>query len=156
MAQTYVWPQYNFVVWIHAKTQWMCGKSVWWQRPTLDRQPFLRKTATSFKSITQFRLSRNGTYDRIVAHLGRELEVIGSEKDGELSIPTMTAVPTNDYQQNTEQSKIFCHYFEEPGHVNWKDSRFDFFAGKTAFPTVSYQKNSGVNFHCYIGSFLVF
>ena len=35
----------------------------------------------------------NGTYDQIVAHLERELELRSLENDGELTIPTMTAVP---------------------------------------------------------------
>ena len=48
----------------------------------------------------------NGTYDQIVAHHGRELELSGLENDGKLSISTMTAVPPNDNQQNTEQAKI--------------------------------------------------
>ena len=59
----------------------------------------------------------NGTYDQIVAHLERELELSGLENDGELTIPTMTAVPPNDNQQNTEQTKIVCHYCKKPGHV---------------------------------------
>ena len=59
----------------------------------------------------------NGTYDQIVAHLERELELSGLENDGELTIPTMTAVPPNDNQQKTEQTKVVCHYCEKPGHV---------------------------------------
>ena len=59
----------------------------------------------------------NGTYYQIVAHLERELELSGLENDGELTIPTMTAVPPNDNQQNTEQTKIVCHYCKKPGHV---------------------------------------
>ena len=59
----------------------------------------------------------NGTYDQIVAHLERELELSGLENDGELTIPTMTTVPLNDNQQNTEQTKIVCHYCKKPGHV---------------------------------------
>ena len=59
----------------------------------------------------------NGTYDQIVAHLERELELSGLENDGELTIPTMTAVPPNDNQQNTEQTKTVCHYCKKPGHV---------------------------------------
>ena len=51
----------------------------------------------------------NGTYDQIVAHLERELELSGLENDGELTIPTMTAVPPNDNQQKTEQAKLVCH-----------------------------------------------
>ena len=59
----------------------------------------------------------NGTYDQIVAHLERELELSGLENDGELTIPTMTAVPPNDSQQNTEQTKTVCLYCKKPGHV---------------------------------------
>ena len=59
----------------------------------------------------------NGTYDQIVAHLERELELSGLEIDGELPIPTMTTVPLNDNQQNTEQTKVVCYYCKKPGHV---------------------------------------
>ena len=59
----------------------------------------------------------NGTYNQIVTHLERELELSGLENDGELTIPTMTAVPPNDNRQNTEQTKILCHYCKKPGHV---------------------------------------
>ena len=59
----------------------------------------------------------NGTYDQIVAHLERKLELSGLENDGELTVPTMTAVPPNDNQQNTEQTKVICHYCKKPGHV---------------------------------------
>ena len=60
----------------------------------------------------------NGTYDQIVAHLERELELSGLENDGGLTIRTMTAVPQNENQQNTEQTKVTCHFFKKPGHVN--------------------------------------
>ena len=59
----------------------------------------------------------NGTYDQIVAHLERELELSGLENDGELTKPTMTAVPLNDNQQNTEQTKVVCYYCKKPAHV---------------------------------------
>ena len=59
----------------------------------------------------------NGTYDQIVTHLERELELSGLENDGELTIPTMTVLPPTDNQQNTEQTKIICHYCKKPGHV---------------------------------------
>ena len=59
----------------------------------------------------------NGTYDQIVTHLERELELSSLENDGELTTPTMTAVPSNDNQQNTEQTKVVCHYCKRPGHV---------------------------------------
>ena len=59
----------------------------------------------------------NGTYDQIVAHLDKEIELRGLQNDGELTIPTMTALPPNDNQQNTQQAKIICHYCKKPGHV---------------------------------------
>ena len=59
----------------------------------------------------------NGTYIQIVSHLERELELSGLENDEELTIPTMTAVPPNDNQQNTEQTKVVSHYCKKPGHV---------------------------------------
>ena len=59
----------------------------------------------------------NGTYDQIVTHIERELELSGLENDGELPKTAMTAVPPNDNQQNTEQTKIVCHYCKKPGHV---------------------------------------
>ena len=59
----------------------------------------------------------NRTYDQMVAHLERELELSGLENDGELTLPTMTAVPPNDNQPNTEKAKIISHYCKKPGHV---------------------------------------
>ena len=59
----------------------------------------------------------NGTYDQIVAHLEKEIELSGLENDGELTIPTMSAVPPNDNQENTDQAKIVSHYCKKPGHV---------------------------------------
>ena len=58
----------------------------------------------------------NGTHDQNVAHLEGQLE-LSLENDGELTIPTMTTVPPNDNQQNTEQTKIVCLYCKKPGHV---------------------------------------
>ena len=60
---------------------------------------------------------KNGTYDRIVAYLERDLQLSGLENNGELTKPTMTVTPRNDTQQNTEQTKIVCHYCKKPGHV---------------------------------------
>ena len=59
----------------------------------------------------------NGTYDQIVAHLEKELDLSGLENDGELTIPTMIAIPPNENQQNTEKTKIVCHFCKKPGHV---------------------------------------
>ena len=47
----------------------------------------------------------------------RELELSDLDNDGELAIPTRTAVPPKDNQQNTKQFKIVCQYCKEPGNV---------------------------------------
>ena len=60
---------------------------------------------------------KNGTYDRIVAHLEKELEFSGLDNNRDLSIPTMTAVSPDESQENTEQTKIVCHYCEKTGRV---------------------------------------
>ena len=60
---------------------------------------------------------KNGTYDQIVAFLERELQLSGLENDGEVTLPTMTAVPTNDKQQNSEQTKIARLFCKKLGHV---------------------------------------
>ena len=58
----------------------------------------------------------NGTQDQIVAHLERELELNRLEYDGELTMPTMTATPSNYHHQNTEQTKTVYHCCKKPGH----------------------------------------
>ena len=50
----------------------------------------------------------NGTYDQTVAHLARELEVRGLENDGELTIPTMTALPPNNKQKTLNKPKSYA------------------------------------------------
>ena len=42
------------------------------------------------------------TYDQILAHLEKKLELSGLENDSELSKPTITAVTPNEKQQNTD------------------------------------------------------
>ena len=58
-----------------------------------------------------------GTHDPIGSHLERELELSGVEKYGEQTTPTRKAVPPNDNQQNTAQTKMVCQYCKKPGHV---------------------------------------
>ena len=45
------------------------------------------------------------TYDQLVAHLERELELSGLENDGELTIPTMTGIPQNDNKKALNKLK---------------------------------------------------
>ena len=78
---------------------------------------FYAKLPPHLKISLNLAYLENGTYDQIVAHLERKLELSGLENDGELTLPTMTAVPPNENQQNTEQPKVVCHFCKKPGHV---------------------------------------
>ena len=78
---------------------------------------FYAKLPPHLKRSLNLAYLENGTYDQIIAHLERELELSGLENDGELTIPTMTAVPPNDNQQKTEQTKLVCNYCKKPAHV---------------------------------------
>ena len=68
------------------------------------------------KRLLKLTYLESGTYDQIVADLERELELSGLENDGGLTIPTMTDIPPNYTQQNTEQTKVVCHYCKKPSH----------------------------------------
>ena len=58
------------------------------------------------KSINQAHLE-NGTYEQIVSHLGRELEINGLEAPDEMPINTVTQQAS---QQNSEKFKPTCHH----------------------------------------------
>ena len=51
---------------------------------------------------------QNGTNDQVVAHREKKVELSGLENDGALTTPTMTALPPNDNQQNTEKLKPYA------------------------------------------------
>ena len=68
------------------------------------------KMSTHLKRSLNLTYLENSTYDQLVAHLEKDLELSGLQNDGELTIPTMTAVPPNDNQQNTEQTETVCQY----------------------------------------------
>ena len=63
------------------------------------------------KSTNQAHLE-NGTYEQIVSHLERELELNGSEAPDEMPIKTETQ---HAPQQNSEQPKLTCHHCKKPG-----------------------------------------
>ena len=75
------------------------------------------KLPPHLKRLLNLAYPENGTSDKIFPHLERELELSGLQNVGKVRIPTMTAVPPNDNQQNTEQAKIVCHSCKKPGHV---------------------------------------
>ena len=58
------------------------------------------------KSINQAHLE-NGTYEPIVPHLQKELELNGLEAPDEMQINTLTQQAS---QQNSEKSKPTCHH----------------------------------------------
>ena len=64
------------------------------------------------KSMNQAHLE-NGTYEQIVTHLERELEVYGLEAPDELQIYT---VSHNTVNANADRTKPTCHYCKKPGH----------------------------------------
>ena len=64
------------------------------------------------KSINQAHLE-NGTFEQIVTHLERELELNGLEAPDELQINT---VSQNTVNVNADRTKPTCHYCKKPGH----------------------------------------
>ena len=64
------------------------------------------------KSINQVHLE-NGTYERIVLHLERQLERNGLEAPHEMRIKTVTQ---QGPQENSEKPKPTCHRWKKPGH----------------------------------------
>ena len=64
------------------------------------------------KSINQAHLE-NGTYEQIVTHLERQLELNGLEAPDELQINTESH---NTVNANADRTKPTCHYCKKPGH----------------------------------------
>ena len=64
------------------------------------------------KSINQAHFE-NGTYEQIVSHLERELELNGLEAPDEMPINTLTQQPP---QQNSNEPRPTCHHCKKPGH----------------------------------------
>ena len=64
------------------------------------------------KLINQAHLE-NGTYEQIVTHVERELELNGLEAPDELPINNVSQQPTNT---NADRPKPKCHHCKKPGH----------------------------------------
>ena len=64
------------------------------------------------KSINLAHLE-NGTYEQIVTHLERELELNGLEAPDELPINNVSQQPTNT---NADRPKPTCHHCKKPGN----------------------------------------
>ena len=64
------------------------------------------------KSINQAH-SENGTYEQIVSHLEKELELNGLKAPDEMPINTVTQQAP---QQNSNKPRPTCHHCKKPGH----------------------------------------
>ena len=64
------------------------------------------------KSMNQAHLE-NGTYEQIVTHLEKELELNGLKAPDELQVNTMSH---NTANANVDRTKPTCHYCKKPGH----------------------------------------
>ena len=70
------------------------------------------------RSVNMARLE-NGSYDEIVAHLERELELNALEESDDLPMASMTssATKTKTVPSNVQMSDITCNYCKEKGHM---------------------------------------
>ena len=91
------------------------------------------------KLITQAHLE-NGTYEQIVSHLEKELELNGLEAPDEMPINTVTQQPP---QQNSEKSKPTCHHCKKQGHHQNKCRQLKREEDQTRNNTNSANKNNG-------------
>ena len=64
------------------------------------------------KSINQAHLE-NGTYEQIVSHFEKELELNGLEAPDEMQTNNVTQQTS---QKNSEKSEPTCHHCKKPGH----------------------------------------
>ena len=78
----------------------------------IDQFKYFKMPPHLKKSFNQAQLE-NGTYEQIVSHLGRELEVNGLEASDEMHVNIVTQQVT---KQNPEKPKSTCHHCKKPGH----------------------------------------
>ena len=73
------------------------------------------------RSVNMARLE-NATYEEIVTHLERELELNGLEEGDDIPVPTMSTAPTatrpgTGLLSSGIDPKVTCNYCKKPGHV---------------------------------------
>ena len=81
------------------------------------------------RSVNMARLE-NATYEEIVTHLERELELNGLEEGDDIPVPTMSTAPTatrpgTGLLSSGIDPNVTCNYCKKPGHVkdetlNWR------------------------------------
>ena len=91
------------------------------------------------KSINQVHLEI-GTYEQIVSHLERELELNGLDTPDEMPINTVTQQAP---QQNSEKPKPTCHHCSKPSHYHNQCGQFKREKDQTRINTKSANNNNG-------------
>ena len=91
------------------------------------------------KSINQAHLE-NGTYEQIVSHLERELELNGLEAPDEKSINTVTQQAP---QQNSNKPRPTSHHCKKPGHYQTQCRQLKREKEQTRNTTNSASNNNG-------------
>ena len=91
------------------------------------------------KSINQAHLE-NGTYEQIVSHLERELELNGLEAPDEMPINTVTQQAP---QQNSNKPRPTCHHCKKPSHYQTQCRQLKREKEQTRNSTNSASNNNG-------------
>ena len=91
------------------------------------------------KSNNQAHLE-NGTFEQIVSHLERELELNGLKAPDEMPINTVTRQAP---QQNSEKPKPTCHHCKKSGHYQNRCRLLNWEKDQTRRKTNSSKKNNG-------------
>ena len=91
------------------------------------------------KSINQAHLE-NGTYEQIVSHLERELELNGLEAPDEMPINTVTQQAP---QPNSNKPRPTCHHCKKPGHYQNQCRQLKREKDQTRISTNSANNNNG-------------
>ena len=91
------------------------------------------------KSINQAHLE-NGTYEQIVSHLERELELNGLEAPNEMPINTVTQQAP---QQNSNKTRPTYHHCKKPGHYQNQCCQLKRAKDQTRNDTNSANNNNG-------------
>ena len=91
------------------------------------------------KSINQVHLE-NGTYEQIVSHLERQLELNGLEASDDIPINTVTQ---QAQQQNSNKPKPTCHPCEKQGHYQNQCRQLKREKDQTRNKTIGANNNNG-------------
>ena len=91
------------------------------------------------KSINQAHL-QNGTYEQIVSHHERELELNGLEAPDEMPINTVTQQAP---QQDSNEPKPTCHHCKKPSHYQNRCRQLKRKKDQTQNNTISANNNNG-------------